>query len=85
MTRPAHPLTALTALLDALEEELLAAPAIEVRFSLRLTGRARDAACQEVRSLLNAASAATEEGSTRTRPYDIRDEPVRPGLSLYRH
>jgi hypothetical protein len=43
------PPAALTALLDALEAELLAAPTVEVRFSLCLTGRARDAACDEVR------------------------------------
>jgi hypothetical protein len=85
MTRPAHPPAALTTLLDALEAELLAAPTEEVRDTLRLTGRARDAACQEVRWLLNEASAATEEGSARTRPHDMRDEPVRPDLGLYRH
>jgi hypothetical protein len=75
----------LTALLDALEAELLAAPTVEVRCSLWLTGRARSAACQEVRSLLNAAQAATEEGSARTTPHDMRDEPVRLDLGLYRH
>jgi len=53
--------------------------------TLRLTGRARDAACQEVRSLLNEASEATDEGSARTRPHDIRDGPLRPHLGLYRH
>ena len=53
MTRPANSPGMLTALLDALEAELLAAPAIEVRFSLRLTGRSRSAASQEVRSLLD--------------------------------
>jgi hypothetical protein len=85
MTHPAHLPAALTALLDALEAELLAAPPVEVRFSLRLTGRARDAACDEVRSLLNEAKAATEEGSGQVRPHDMRDEPVRLDLSLYRH
>jgi hypothetical protein len=85
MTRQAHAPAALTALLDALEAELLAAPAVEVRFSLSLTGRARDAAGDEVRSLLNEAKAATEEGSAQVRPHDTRNEPVRLGLGLYRH
>jgi hypothetical protein len=79
------PQAALTALLDVLEPELLAAPPVEVRFSLRLTGRAGDAACDEVRSLLNEAKAATEEGFDRARPYDMRNEPVRFDLGLYRH
>ena len=85
MTRPAHPVAALAALLDALEAELLAAPTEEVRDTLRLTGRARDAACQEVRSLMNEAQAATGEDSAPTKPHDIRNEPVRLGLGLYRH
>ena len=85
MTRPAHPRSALTALLDALEAELLTAPAEEVGDALRATGRERNAACQEVRSLLNEAKAATEEGSARTRPHDMRHEPVRLDLGLYRH
>ena len=85
MTRPMHRPAMLTALLDALEAELLAAPPVEVRFSLGLTGRAGDAACDEVRSLLNEAKAATEESSARVRPHDMRDEPVRPDLGLYRH
>jgi hypothetical protein len=85
MMRPAHPPAALTALLDALEAELLAAPPVEVRFSLRSTGRARVAACDEVRSLLNEAKAATEEGFARVGPHDVRDEPIRLGLGLYRH
>jgi hypothetical protein len=75
----------LTALLNALEAELLAAPTVELRCSLWLTGRARDAARQEVRSLLNEAKAATEEGSARTKPHDMRDEPVRLDLGLCRH
>jgi hypothetical protein len=75
----------LTALLDALEAELLAAPTEEVRDILRLTGRARDVACQEVRSLLNEARAATEEGSARTRPHEMRDVTIRLDLGLHRH
>jgi hypothetical protein len=72
----------LTALLDALEAELLTAPTVDV---LWLAGQARDAACQEVRSLLNEAKAATQEGSARTKPHDMRDEPPRLDLGLYRH
>jgi hypothetical protein len=85
MTRIDFPLSGLTALLDALERELLAAQADEVRGAWRNTGRVRDAACQEIRSLLNEAQAATEEGSARTTPHDMRDEPVRLDLGLYRH
>jgi hypothetical protein len=85
MTRPAHPPAALRALLDALEAELLAAPTVEVRHALGSTGRARGAACEEVRSLLNEARAATEEGSARTRAHDMRDETTRLDLGLYRH
>jgi hypothetical protein len=60
----------LTALLDALERELLAAPADEVRAAWRETGRAHNIACQEVRVLLNEAIAASEEGSAATLPPD---------------
>jgi hypothetical protein len=84
MRRPHFP-SALAALLDALEAELLVAPSEEVRDTLRLTGRARSAACQEVRSLLNEAKAATEEGSARTRPREMRDVTRRLDLGLHRH
>jgi hypothetical protein len=60
----------LTALLDALERELLAAQADEVRDAWRESGRARNIACQEVRALLNEAIAASEEGSAATLPPD---------------
>ena len=66
MTRTGNPQSRLTALLDAFERELLAAPADEVRRAWRNTGRARDIACQEVRVLLNEAVAASEEGSAAT-------------------
>jgi hypothetical protein len=58
------------ALLDALEGELLAAHADEVREVWRAAGRARNIACQEVRALLNEAIAASEECSVATRPPD---------------
>ena len=54
--------SSLTALLDSLEQDLLAAPVDEVRDAQRETGRARQAACQEVRSLLDEALAASEDG-----------------------
>jgi hypothetical protein len=61
MTRIGHPQSELLALLDALECELLAASADEVRDAWRETGRARHIACQEVRALLNEAITTSEE------------------------
>ena len=66
MNRRGHSPSGLTALLDALERDLLAAPVDEVRDALGETGRARDAACQEIRSLLNEAMVASESGSAMT-------------------
>ena len=85
MTRTDHPQSRLTALLDALERELLAAQAEEVRGAWRNTGRARDIAWQEVRDVLNEAKAATEEGSAPTTPHDVREQQIRFDLGLYRH
>ena len=69
MTRMDYPQSLrLAALLDALERELLAAPADEVRAALRETGRAHDIARQEVRVLLNDAIAASEEDSAAVSP-----------------
>jgi hypothetical protein len=70
MTRICDPQSGLTALLDAWEQELLAAHAVEVRNALRETGRARNIAGREIRALLNEAIAASEEGSTATLPPD---------------
>jgi hypothetical protein len=61
----------LTALLDALERELLAAQADEVPDALRESGRARNIVCQEIRALLNEAIAESEDGSAATLPPDI--------------
>lgn len=58
----------LAALLAALEQELVAAPADEVGEALRETGRARSIACQEVRALLNEAIATSEEDPAATLP-----------------
>jgi hypothetical protein len=66
MTRTGYPQSGLTALLDALERELLAAPADEVRGAWRESGRARNIACQEVRALLDEAIAASEDDSAPT-------------------
>ena len=70
MTRTGNPHSGLTALLDAFEAELLAAPADEVRDALREAGRAGNVACQEVRALLNEAIAASEDGPAATLPPD---------------
>jgi len=63
MTRTRYPQSGLAALLDALERELLAAPVDEVREACRGTDRARNIARQQIRTLLNEAIAASEEGS----------------------
>ena len=72
MNRMTPSAAGLTALLDALEQDLLAAPKDEVREALSGVGRARDAACQEIRSLLNQALAASDDGSAATTPSDTR-------------
>ena len=80
MTRMGYPQSGLTALLDALERELLAAQADEVRDAWRGTGRARNIARQEVRALLNEAIAASEDGSAAPPPPDTGSDWM--GLSL---
>jgi len=74
---------ALEALLDAMEADLLAAPAEDVRDALRETGPSKDGAYRELRSVLDEAFAA-DEGCTPTRtPFNpgSQDGPHR----LYRH
>jgi len=56
---------ALEALLDAMEADLLAAPAEDVRDALCETGRSEDGAYREIRSVLDEACAA-DEGCTPT-------------------
>jgi hypothetical protein len=68
MTCIRYPQSGLTALLDALERELLFAPAKEVRNAWRETGRARNIVCEEIRALLNEAIAASEDGSAAPPP-----------------
>lgn len=70
MTRMGYPQSELTALLDALERELLDSQADEVRDAWREIGQPHNIACQEVRVLLNEAIAASEEGSAATLPPD---------------
>ena len=55
MTRPSIRSRALVRLLDALEADLLTAPAEELHDALRETGRDPDGACQEIRAVLEAA------------------------------
>ena len=60
----------LMALLDALEQELLAAPAAEVRDAWRDAGRVRNVVCQEVRALLDEAITASEDSPAAMLPSD---------------
>ena len=55
MTTPRDTSAALTALLDALEVDLLGAPKEDVQTALRETGRAKRVAVSEIRSLLREA------------------------------
>jgi hypothetical protein len=66
MIRKGSPRSGLTALLDALEREILAAPADQVRDVLREAGRATGVACQEVQALVNEAIAASEDDPAAT-------------------
>jgi hypothetical protein len=82
ITDMGDPQSGLTALLDALELELLAAHPDDMRDAGRETGRARNIACQEVRALLNEAIAAVEEGSAATTsPYTCTGLDRLPGAS----
>jgi len=66
--------SALAALLDALEANLLGAPSEEVQAALRETGRARESAVREVRSLLREAEAEGHDRCPLATPSDERDE-----------
>ena len=70
MTRTVSPQSGLTALLDALEAELFAAPADDLRDALCEAGRAGTLVCHEVRALLNEAIAENEDGSAATLWFD---------------
>ncbi len=85
MTRIGHGPDGLQALLDALEAELLAASVEEVRDALRETGRARDAACREDRSVLNEAAASGKDQTLEDEPVSVWPFGTRIRNSLHRH
>jgi len=76
-----HLPSGLTALLDALERDLLAAPADEVRETLRETGRAAEAVREEIRALVNEAIIASDDASS---PVTVPLNP-RAGNGMHRH
>ena len=80
MTRPWDAPSALTALLDALEADLLGAPKQEVQAALRETGRAQESAIHELRSLLRDVQA---DGRNRCPLSPLSDE--HDGMSTQRH
>ena len=80
MTKPWNMPSALAALLDALEADLLGAPAQEVQAALRETGRARESAIYEIRSLLRDVQADDHDRCPLT---TLSDEPD--GMSTQRH
>lgn len=65
---------ALTALLDALEADLLSAPKEDVGAALRETGRAKEGAIREIRSLLRHAEGDSYEGYALALPSDEHNE-----------
>ncbi len=71
---------ALAALLDALEADLLSAPKENVEAALRETGRAKEGAIREIRSLLRDAEGDSDKGYPLALPSDERDE-----ISTQRH
>jgi len=74
---------ALEALLDAMQADLLAAPAEDGRNALHETGRSKDGACREILSVLEEAFAADEGGNPTRTPSNLRSQD---GLHrLYRH
>ncbi len=62
---------ALEALLDAMEADLLAAPAEDVRDALCETGQSKDGAYREIRSVLDEACAADEGCTPRQTPSNL--------------
>ena len=61
----------LAALLDALEAELLAAPAEDIAEALRDTARARDVICRKMRALVGGAMTAIEDGPAAAMPKQV--------------
>ncbi len=80
MTKPWNATSALAALLDALEADLLSAPSHEVHAALRETSRARESAICEVRSLLRDVQADDLDRCPLTTFSDEAD-----GISTQRH
>ena len=72
--------SALAALLDALEADLLGASPEQVQAGLRETGRAQEGAAQEVRALLRDAEADGHDGRPLALPRDEHD-----GMVTKRH
>lgn len=72
--------SALAALLDTLEADLLGASSEEVQAALRETGRARESAVLELRSLLRDAEADGQDGCPPALPRDEQD-----GMDTKRH
>jgi hypothetical protein len=77
MTRPWDAPSALAALLDALETDLLGAPTQDVRAAHAETGRVRESPIHEMRSLLQAVRAdECDRGPWASLPDEI--DPTRP-------
>lgn len=72
MIRTGDPRSRLAGVLDALQRELLAADAGEVRDATRETGRAWNVACQQIRGQLNNALPASEDRFPVMPQSDIR-------------
>jgi hypothetical protein len=72
--------SALAALLDALEADLLGASPEEVHAALRETGRARESAVGEIRSLLRDTEAEGHNRCPLALPSDESD-----GMGTQRH
>lgn len=72
--------SALAALLDALEADLLGAATEDVQAALRGTGRAQEGATQEVRALLRDAEADGHDGCPLALPCGGHD-----GMGTQRH
>jgi hypothetical protein len=73
MTRRWDQAAALAALLNALEADLLGAASEDVWTALRETGRARESAVGEIRSLLRDAAAEGHDRCPLSPPSDERD------------
>ncbi len=85
MRRPGHGPDGLHALLDAVEAELLAAPVEDVRDALRETGRARDAVCREVRSVLDEAAGSSRDDVPEGEPRSLVPLGARVRSGVHRH